>query len=97
MGLRPKRGTYNKSDTSSAKRRLTRVAPGNNTGASSSRDREKMNSPLATDLYEIRRGDSLWVIARRHFTTVTGLVLLNGLTTTSTLQPGQRLKVPIRH
>jgi membrane-bound lytic murein transglycosylase D len=86
-----------RSGASSAQRPTTRVANGISDHTDSSRDAGETNSPLATDLYEIRRGDSLWVIARRHFTTVTRLVRLNGLTTTSTLQPGQRLKVPLRN
>lgn len=43
--------------------------------------------------YRVRRGDSLSKIASRNGTTVAKLCRLNGLTTSSKLQPGQRLRV----
>ena len=44
--------------------------------------------------YIVQRGDSLWSIARKYDTTVSELQKLNNLTTT-TLQIGQVLTVPI--
>ena len=44
-------------------------------------------------IYRVRVGDSLWRIARRHNTTVSRLMHLNGLTTRSVLRPGQVLRV----
>jgi LysM repeat protein len=43
--------------------------------------------------YWVRRGDSLWAIARRHGTTVERLREANGLSG-STLRPGQVLQIP---
>lgn len=43
--------------------------------------------------YKVRRGDSLWAIARRHNTTVDRLRTANGIRS-STLQPGQVLQIP---
>ena len=57
-------------------------------------------APPATDRrefdasYQVAGGDSLWGIARLHDTTVEALAHANGLQTTSTLQPGQLLRVP---
>lgn len=43
--------------------------------------------------YEVRRGDSLWGIARRHGTTVDALMSANGLRT-SRIRAGQVLRIP---
>lgn len=42
--------------------------------------------------YKVKKGDSLYLIARRHGLTVSQLCRLNGLKTTSTIQPGMVLK-----
>ncbi len=44
-------------------------------------------------VYKVRSGDSLWVIARRHNTTVTRICQINGLTRTATLRIGQQLRL----
>lgn len=44
--------------------------------------------------YRVRRGDSLWTIARRHGTTVRTIQQANGLRSTRIL-PSQMLKVPV--
>lgn len=44
--------------------------------------------------YEVRRGDTLWHIARRYRTTIAELKSLNRLRS-STLRPGQTLLVPV--
>lgn len=44
-------------------------------------------------IHVVRRGDSLWKIARRHNMSVTQLMRLNGLKPGQTLQTGKRLKV----
>ncbi len=41
----------------------------------------------------VRRGDSLWAIARRHGMNVRTLARLNGLSPGQTLRPGQRLRL----
>lgn len=43
--------------------------------------------------YRVRRGDSLWTIARRFDVRVAELRAWNGLTTDSVLRPGQSLKI----
>ena len=47
----------------------------------------------STEEYRVRRGDSLWTIARRHDTTVDRIKAANGLSS-SFLRPGQTLKIP---
>ena len=42
--------------------------------------------------YKVKKGDSLYLIARRHGLTVSQFCRLNGLKTTSTIQPGMILK-----
>lgn len=44
-------------------------------------------------VHRVRSGDSLWSIARRHGMTVAQLARLNGISTSATLQPSQRLSV----
>ena len=43
--------------------------------------------------YVVRNGDSLWLIARQHGTSVKSIARSNGLSTSSVLRPGQTLKV----
>jgi LysM repeat protein len=49
--------------------------------------------PAAARRYTVRRGDSLWSIARRHGTTVARLKAVNSLRS-STVRPGRRLVIP---
>lgn len=49
----------------------------------------------ATRRYQVRRGDTLWGIARQHGTSVARLRALNSMRT-STIRPGQALVVPAR-
>ena len=51
------------------------------------------NNNDAPATYRVRRGDSLSRIASRHGTTVNRLCRLNGITTTTKLQIGQRLRL----
>ncbi len=44
--------------------------------------------------YQVRRGDSLWQIARRYDTTAQSIQRANGLRTT-VLRPGQSLRIPV--
>jgi membrane-bound lytic murein transglycosylase D len=44
--------------------------------------------------YVVRRGDNPWTIARRHGVSLRALLAANGLSSRSTLQPGQRLVIP---
>ncbi len=45
--------------------------------------------------YTVRRGDSLWSIARRFGTTVSALAGINGIDPEGTLRVGTRLKIPL--
>ena len=47
----------------------------------------------ATTIHRVRRGDSLWLIARRHGVDIAQLAAWNGLSVESVLVPGQRLTV----
>jgi membrane-bound lytic murein transglycosylase D len=48
-------------------------------------------------IYRVRRGDSLWTIARRHRVSLSKLMRRNGLGKKSVLRPGQKLVIPGRH
>ena len=47
----------------------------------------------ARAVHVVRRGESLWTIARRHGMTVTQLARANGISTKATLRAGQRLRL----
>lgn len=55
---------------------------------------EQEEPPSSGGTYTVRRGDTLYGIAREHGTTVDALVKLNGLTDPSALDVGQKLKLP---
>ncbi|WP_294945282.1 LysM peptidoglycan-binding domain-containing protein [Sulfurivirga sp.] len=47
--------------------------------------------------HRIRRGESLWTIARRYGVSVRQLARYNGLSVHRSLRPGQILDIPLRH
>lgn len=51
--------------------------------------------PSAVAVHRVREGDTLWALARRHRTTPERLAAMNAIALGSTLQIGQRLKVPV--
>lgn len=51
------------------------------------------NASSSPEYVTVRKGDSLSKIASRHHTTVNKLCKLNGITTKTKIQPGQKLKV----
>ncbi len=53
-------------------------------------------SKPAPALYTVKRGDSLWLVAKRNRTTPRAIAALNGIRSTSKLRAGQRLKLPGR-
>lgn len=46
------------------------------------------------ELYTVRSGDSLWVIANRNKVSLSALLKANDLTENSVIQPGQKLRIP---
>ncbi|MDW7709812.1 MAG: LysM peptidoglycan-binding domain-containing protein [Deferrisomatales bacterium] len=50
---------------------------------------------LAFQRYQVRSGDSLWEIARRHGTPASAVAELNGLADPRRLRPGQELVIPV--
>lgn len=57
------------------------------------RKSSRKNSGSATSSYKVRKGDTLSKIAANNRTTVAKICRLNGIRTTSTLRPGQSLKL----
>ena len=53
--------------------------------------------PGSTRTYTIRRGDTLWDIAQRYGTTVSGLVRLNNIQNPNIIYPGEVIHIPINH
>lgn len=53
---------------------------------------ERTATPV-TRTHTVKSGESLWAIARRYDTTVSNLIAINDLAQTTTLQPGQVLRV----
>jgi membrane-bound lytic murein transglycosylase D len=49
--------------------------------------------PPRPEIHEVRRGDSLWTIARRYGLTVDALRRFNGLRAGATVHPGQKLRL----
>jgi membrane-bound lytic murein transglycosylase D len=47
-----------------------------------------------TDYVSVRKGDTLWDIARAHGVSLASLLSANGLTSKSMIRPGDRLRVP---
>ena len=57
---------------------------------------DKPNSARRPQLHVVKRGDSLWAIAKRHGMDVRTLARMNGMSTTDTLRAGQRLRLSTR-
>ena len=55
---------------------------------------EKEQSSLPDGVWTVRKGDTLWSIARQHGTSVETLAKANGMVLSDTLKIGMRLKVP---
>lgn len=49
-----------------------------------------------TDIYQVRQGDTLWILARRLHTTPDRLARMNAISTEAVLSIGQRLRVPAK-
>ncbi len=62
-------------------------------GAQNEKATATKSSKSGASTYTVRKGDSLSKIATKNHTTVAKLCKLNGLKTTSKIQPGQKLKV----
>lgn len=62
-------------------------------GNHSSKNRKGSSSGRGAASYKVKKGDTLGKIASRNGTSVAKLCRLNGLKTTSTLRPGQKLRI----
>lgn len=51
-------------------------------------------SSSSATVVQVRRGDTLWEIAKRHGVSLTSLLRENGLSKASLIRPGDRIKVP---
>ena len=57
-----------------------------------SKPKKSAPAPTSSDTYTVKKGDSLWSIAKKHKTTVVNIKKLNGLST-DVIKVGQKLKV----
>ena len=57
-------------------------------------ERQPAAAPAKLRTYTVKRGDTLWGVARKHDVTVPALASANGLTSKSQLTAGARLKIP---
>jgi murein DD-endopeptidase MepM/ murein hydrolase activator NlpD len=62
--------------------------------ACSSRSGPTHRTPVAGAVHEVRRGETLWSIAREHGSSVAALQQANGLAPDRRIVPGQRLVIP---
>lgn len=80
----------------------TKAAPGSSATLAEARpdiaaqlpERQKAAAPAKTRIYTVRRGDTLWGVARQHGVTVPALAAANGLAANSPLTAGARLQIP---
>ena len=70
------------------------VIPGSGSGTPAQSKTPSQAAPTSTGSYTVRSGDTLSSIARRHSTSATQLLALNGLNNPNALSVGQKLKVP---
>ena len=54
---------------------------------------EKEQKPVAYQIYTVKKGDTLWEIAKRYKTTVSALARLNDLKNPSLIFAGQKIKI----
>ena len=67
------------------------VIPGNDSSLNSAVDKSNTRS---FDTYTVQKGDTFWGIAKKNAITVDELKKINGLTDSTTLKTGQKLKIP---
>ena len=65
----------------------------NNNNAASNNANNNAANPAATGTYTVKAGDSLWAIANNHGMNLSELLSLNGLQMSSTIHPGDTLKL----
>ncbi len=71
--------------------RVSGTAVSSSSSSSSSSSKASSSSSSSATHYTVRRGDTLGKIASRNGTTISEICRLNGITSTTTLQIGQRL------
>ncbi len=81
--------------TASAGTRSASTAASSTAGSSTTKSSSSAGSSAqgGTVVYQVRKGDSLWSIARKHGVTVQQLREWNNLGNGSTIRPGQRLTI----
>lgn len=72
---------------------IIKIYKGNSYSGAKSSAKTSSSSKGGYTTYTIRKGDSLYTIARRHNMSLNDLLKLNGLTTKSKIMPGKTLKV----
>ena len=76
-------------ETTAAARETTAAASGEEAAAASQEEKAEDSAAYHT----VRSGESLWTIARANGVTIAQIRQLNGLGSSSTIKPGQRLRV----
>ncbi len=59
------------------------------------RDSRPAREPRKMQFYSVKRGDTIWSLARKHGVTTRTLLEANGLHTNSVLSLGQKLRIPV--
>lgn len=67
--------------------------PGSSNNAASNNANNNTANPAATGTYTVKAGDSLWAIANNHGMNLSELLSLNDLQMSSTIHPGDTLKL----
>lgn len=70
------------------------AAPVENTILAESNSTKAEGAVISFKEYKVRSGDSFWIIARNHKTSIQKILDMNNMNSSSKLQPGQVIRVP---
>lgn len=70
-------------------------APVNNTQLASAEPEPANGAVITFKEYKVKTGDSFWIIARNHKTSIQKILDMNNMNSSSKLQPGQVIRVPL--